>query len=85
MLKDSGRIIIVGAGPTGIGAAYRLKKLGYTNFKVIEAGPIAGGLPRSSRWPSSAVRIRLRFAHTRKGRRAACTRSAQFETGEVES
>jgi len=36
MLKDAGRILIVGAGPTGIGAAYRLKKLGYTNFKVLE-------------------------------------------------
>jgi protoporphyrinogen oxidase len=47
MLKDAGRILIIGAGPTGIGAAYRLKKLGYTNFKVIEAGPMAGGLASS--------------------------------------
>ena len=47
MLKDAGRILIVGAGPTGIGAAYRLKKLGYTNFKIIEAGADAGGLASS--------------------------------------
>ncbi len=47
MLKDAGRLLVVGAGPTGIGAAYRLKKLGYTNFKVIEAGPEAGGLASS--------------------------------------
>ena len=47
MLKDAGRILIIGAGPTGIGAAYRLKKLGYTNFKVVEAGGHAGGLSSS--------------------------------------
>ena len=45
--RDAGRILIVGAGPTGIGAAYRLKKLGYTNFRVIEASSIAGGLAAS--------------------------------------
>lgn len=44
MAKDSGRILIIGAGPTGIGAAYRLKDLGYTNFRVIEASDSAGGL-----------------------------------------
>jgi protoporphyrinogen oxidase len=45
--RDAGRILIVGAGPTGIGAAYRLKKLGYTNFRVIEASSTAGGLASS--------------------------------------
>jgi protoporphyrinogen oxidase len=47
MMKDIGRVLIVGAGPTGIGAAYRLKKLGYSNFRVVEAGPGAGGLASS--------------------------------------
>lgn len=47
MLKDAGRILIIGAGPTGIGAAYRLRKLGYTNFRVIEAESAAGGLASS--------------------------------------
>jgi protoporphyrinogen oxidase len=46
-MKDAGRILIIGAGPTGIGAAYRLRKLGYTNFKVLEAEPNAGGLASS--------------------------------------
>jgi protoporphyrinogen oxidase len=46
-MKDAGRILIIGAGPTGIGAAYRLRKLGYTNFKVIDAMPAAGGLASS--------------------------------------
>jgi protoporphyrinogen oxidase len=46
-MKDAGRIVIIGAGPTGIGAAYRLKKLGYTDFKVIEAEGYAGGLASS--------------------------------------
>ncbi len=47
MERDAGRILIVGAGPTGIGAAYRLKKLGYPNFVVVEASGHAGGLASS--------------------------------------
>ncbi|HVY25560.1 MAG TPA: FAD-dependent oxidoreductase [Polyangiaceae bacterium] len=46
-MKDLGRILIIGAGPTGIGAAYRLRKLGYTNFKVIDAMAAPGGLASS--------------------------------------
>jgi protoporphyrinogen oxidase len=46
-MKDAGSILIIGAGPTGIGAAYRLKKLGYTNFRLVEAGSTAGGLASS--------------------------------------
>ncbi|HMJ14309.1 MAG TPA: FAD-dependent oxidoreductase, partial [Polyangiaceae bacterium] len=46
-MKDAGRILIVGAGPTGIGAAYRLKALGYENFKLVEASGHAGGLASS--------------------------------------
>jgi len=46
-VKDLGRILIIGAGPTGIGAAYRLRKLGYTNFKVIDAMAAPGGLASS--------------------------------------
>lgn len=43
----SKKIVILGAGPTGLGAAYRLHELGYTNFEVIEAAPEPGGLARS--------------------------------------
>ncbi|MFT3785812.1 MAG: FAD-dependent oxidoreductase [Tepidisphaeraceae bacterium] len=41
------KIVILGAGPTGLGAAYRLKELGYTNFTIIDALDHAGGLASS--------------------------------------
>ena len=46
-MTDIGSILIIGAGPTGLGAAYRLKQLGYTNFTVLEANSHAGGLASS--------------------------------------
>lgn len=46
-MNDTGRTLIIGAGPTGLGAAYRLKKLGYENFLVLEAAGHAGGLASS--------------------------------------
>jgi protoporphyrinogen oxidase len=42
-----GRIVIIGAGPTGLGAGYRLKELGYRNFAMYEAHPYIGGLSHS--------------------------------------
>jgi protoporphyrinogen oxidase len=47
-MNDPGRIIILGAGPTGLGAAYRLQELGFTDFIVLEAEAGAGGLASSS-------------------------------------
>ena len=41
------RILIVGAGPTGLGAAWRLHELGHTNWELIESAPEAGGLASS--------------------------------------
>jgi protoporphyrinogen oxidase len=41
------RIVIVGAGPTGLAAGYRLKELGYNNFVICEARDKVGGLASS--------------------------------------
>ncbi|MCW5757703.1 MAG: FAD-dependent oxidoreductase [Phycisphaeraceae bacterium] len=41
------RILIIGAGPTGLGAAWRLKELGHDDFQILEANPYAGGLAHS--------------------------------------
>jgi protoporphyrinogen oxidase len=41
------RILIVGAGPTGLGAAWRLHELGHTNWQLVEREDHAGGLASS--------------------------------------
>ena len=41
------KYIIIGAGPTGLGAAYRLKELGINDFIILEKDPSAGGLSSS--------------------------------------
>jgi protoporphyrinogen oxidase len=41
------KIVILGAGPTGLGAAYRLRETGHENFVVLEARNSAGGLASS--------------------------------------
>lgn len=41
------RFVILGAGPTGLGAAYRLKELGITDFTILEKTGHAGGLSSS--------------------------------------
>lgn len=41
------RIVILGAGPTGLGAGYRLKELGYTNFVLYDRHDYVGGLAHS--------------------------------------
>jgi protoporphyrinogen oxidase len=44
---DERKIVIIGAGPTGLGAAYRLKELGYKNFHMYERSGHLGGLASS--------------------------------------
>lgn len=39
----SNKIVIIGAGPTGLGAAYRLHELGYDNWVLYEKSPCVGG------------------------------------------
>ncbi|MCL4867219.1 MAG: FAD-dependent oxidoreductase, partial [Gemmatimonadales bacterium] len=41
------RIVIIGAGPTGLGAAWRLQELGHTNWMLVEAADHPGGLAAS--------------------------------------
>ena len=48
----SPRIVIIGAGPTGLAAGYRLRELGYTNFLMLEARHKVGGLASSERSPN---------------------------------
>jgi 2-oxoacid:acceptor oxidoreductase delta subunit (pyruvate/2-ketoisovalerate family) len=44
--KETGkRILIVGAGPSGLSAAYHLRRMGHT-VEIHEAGPFAGGMMR---------------------------------------
>jgi protoporphyrinogen oxidase len=38
---------MIGAGPTGLGAAYRLQELGYRDWTVYERRPFVGGLASS--------------------------------------
>jgi protoporphyrinogen oxidase len=46
-LGEGGRIVILGAGPTGLGAAWRLHELGHRNWSLLEAATHAGGLASS--------------------------------------
>ena len=41
---DHVKFLIIGAGPTGLGAAYRLKELGAGDALILEASPHVGGL-----------------------------------------
>lgn len=41
------KIVIIGAGPTGLGAAYRLSELGYKNWEIYEKENCIGGLSAS--------------------------------------
>lgn len=52
---DSPRIVIIGAGPTGLAAGYRLRELGVTNFVMLEARNKVGGLASSERSPNGFI------------------------------
>jgi 2-oxoacid:acceptor oxidoreductase delta subunit (pyruvate/2-ketoisovalerate family) len=44
--QESGkRVLVVGAGPSGLSAAYHLRRLGH-EVTIFEAGPLAGGMMR---------------------------------------
>src|SRR5437016_14536619 len=46
-LTSDDRVVILGAGPTGLGAAYRLKELGHTHWHVYDRAGQVGGLATS--------------------------------------
>jgi UDP-galactopyranose mutase len=46
-VPDNPRIVIIGAGPTGLGAGYRLQELGYEDWVILEANDYVGGLATS--------------------------------------
>jgi len=46
-MKREGRIVVVGAGPTGLGAAFRLQEAGYEDYTLYEKEDFAGGLSSS--------------------------------------
>src|SRR5215207_4429438 len=52
---DGPKIVIIGAGPTGLAAGYRLRELGYTNFTILEARNKVGGLASSERSPNGFI------------------------------
>jgi protoporphyrinogen oxidase len=41
------KVVIIGTGPTGLGAGYRLKELGHDNFLMYDQNPYIGGLASS--------------------------------------
>jgi protoporphyrinogen oxidase len=49
---DSPRIVIIGAGPTGLAGGYRLRELGYTNVLMLESRDKVGGLASSETSPN---------------------------------
>lgn len=46
-MSSDPRIVIIGAGPTGLGAGYRLQELGYDDWVILEANDYVGGLATS--------------------------------------
>jgi protoporphyrinogen oxidase len=50
-----GRILIIGAGPAGLGAAYTLQRMGHDNFQVVEQNEYPGGLGASFLDPNGFV------------------------------
>src|SRR4051794_41607930 len=47
VMSPDPRIVIIGAGPTGLGAGYRLQELGHDDWVILEANDYVGGLATS--------------------------------------
>lgn len=46
-MQKKPRIVIIGAGPAGLGAGWRLTELGYADFVIYDKHPFVGGLATS--------------------------------------
>ncbi len=46
-ISNDTRIVILGSGPTGLGAAYRLREMGHENFHIYDRAGQVGGLAAS--------------------------------------
>jgi protoporphyrinogen oxidase len=55
LLTPDRRVVILGAGPTGLGAANRLLELGHTNFHIYDRSGQVGGLAASYKDPQGFV------------------------------
>lgn len=47
IFEDMKKIVIIGAGATGLGAGYRLQELHFSNFQIFEKGNYVGGMASS--------------------------------------
>ena len=49
-LRQGDRVVIAGAGPAGLTAAYQLAKMGVSRVTVLEADDIVGGISRTAQY-----------------------------------
>jgi cation diffusion facilitator CzcD-associated flavoprotein CzcO len=47
-LHPGDRVVVVGAGPAGLTAAYELSRMGVSRVTVLEADDIVGGISRTA-------------------------------------
>jgi protoporphyrinogen oxidase len=67
-LHNDDRVVILGAGPTGLGAAVRLKELGHRHFHVYDRASQVGGLATSHKDPQGFtwdIGGHVQFSHYR--------------------
>ena len=53
--SEGPKIVVIGAGPTGLATGYRLRELGYTNFTMLEGRHKVGGLASSETSPNGFI------------------------------
>ena len=56
-VRTQPRVVIIGAGFGGIGAAIELKRNGFTDVQLLEAGPEVGGTWLFNTYPGAACDV----------------------------